>query len=125
MVPPSAAFSLPSLRDSAPVNAPLSYPKSSLSRRLSGIAAQLMVKKGFWHLRLLLCSKAATNSFPVPVSPVIRMLLSVDASLKRRPLSSLIEALSPMIPLDSARCCDEEALAALRSPDEPFRHLLT
>src|SRR5271156_4915081 len=87
------------------------------------MAAQLTVRKGFWHLRLLLCSSAATSSLPVPVSPVIRMLLSVDASLKRRVLRSRIEALSPMIPLDSARCC-EQALAALCSP-EVHKHLLT
>jgi len=34
----------------APVNAPFSYPKSSLSRRSSGIAAQFIFIKGFFAL---------------------------------------------------------------------------
>ena len=45
-VPPSAAAILPPARSLAPVNAPFSCPKSSLSTSSSGIAAQLMGMNG-------------------------------------------------------------------------------
>jgi hypothetical protein len=45
-VPPSAAWNLPCLFETAPVNAPLTCPKSSLSSRFSGIAPQLIVMNG-------------------------------------------------------------------------------
>jgi hypothetical protein len=45
-VPPSASSNLPSLSRVAPVNAPSSWPNSSLSSRLSATAAQLMVMNG-------------------------------------------------------------------------------
>ena len=44
-VPPSASSNLPTRRAMAPVKAPFSWPKSSDSRRLSGMAAQLMETK--------------------------------------------------------------------------------
>ncbi len=46
MVPPSAVSNLPDLSFIAPVNAPLTCPKSSLSRRLSERAAQLTLTSG-------------------------------------------------------------------------------
>jgi hypothetical protein len=45
MVPPSHSSNLPSRWAVAPVNEPFSWPKSSLSIRLSGIAAQLTAMK--------------------------------------------------------------------------------
>ena len=45
-VPPSAASNLPIRVAFAPVNAPASCPKNSLSRRLGGIAPQLTTTKG-------------------------------------------------------------------------------
>ena len=45
-VPPSACSNLPIRRRSAPVKAPRSWPNSSPSRRASGIAAQLIARKG-------------------------------------------------------------------------------
>jgi DNA-binding response OmpR family regulator len=68
-VPPSASSNRPGLSRSAPVNAPFSWPNSSLSSRFSGIAAQLTrderrVARGccWWIAR-------ATSSLPVPLSP--------------------------------------------------------
>ena len=49
-VPPFAISNNPCLMESAPVKAPFSYPKSSLSSRLSGIAAQLRAMKCFFFL---------------------------------------------------------------------------
>ncbi len=45
-VPEDASSSMPSLRESAPVKAPLSWPKSSLSIRDSGRPPKLMGTKG-------------------------------------------------------------------------------
>ena len=45
-VPPWASSKQPSRRSRAPVKAPRSWPKSSLSSRVSGIAAQLTATKG-------------------------------------------------------------------------------
>ena len=44
--PPSAAENLPGLSFTAPVKAPLIWPKSSLSSNVSGIAPQLTSTKG-------------------------------------------------------------------------------
>ena len=52
-VPPSANSKMPRRNDVAPVNAPFSDPNSSASMRLSGKAAQFVVKKSFLG-RLLL-----------------------------------------------------------------------
>src|SRR6266849_3943497 len=45
-VPSSASSKQPALRSSAPVKAPFSCPKISLSMRVSGIAEQLMARNG-------------------------------------------------------------------------------
>ena len=45
-VPPSHCSNLPMRRRSAPVKAPFSWPNSSLSSRVSGMAAQLRARKG-------------------------------------------------------------------------------
>ena len=68
-VPPSASSKRPGREAAAPVKAPRSWPKSSLSRRASGSAAQFTGTKGrpargpsSWMAR-------ATTSLPVPLSP--------------------------------------------------------
>jgi hypothetical protein len=55
----------------APVNAPRSYPNSSLSKSVSGIAVQFSDTNGFCARELLRWMSSATSSFPVPVSPVM------------------------------------------------------
>ena len=48
------------------------------------MAAQLMTTKGFLALALYLWIRPATNSLPVPVSPVMRTLLSAAATCLRK-----------------------------------------
>src|SRR5262249_34569151 len=47
-VPPLHCSNLPMRRRSAPVNAPFSWPNSSLSSKFSGMAAQLRARNGAW-----------------------------------------------------------------------------
>ena len=69
MVPPQADSNRPSLFEDAPVNAPLTCPNISDSRRGSGSAAQFTARY-FLSLRWLEAWMAlATSSLPVPLSP--------------------------------------------------------
>ena len=61
----------------APVNAPFSWPNSSLSSSVSGIAAQLIGTYGCVARGLSWWIVCATSSLPVPDSP----LTSTDASV--------------------------------------------
>ncbi len=69
IVPPWASSNRPSLVRIAPVKAPFSCPKSSLSRRSSGMAPQFTGMRGWFFLSLLKWTAFATSSFPVPLSP--------------------------------------------------------
>jgi hypothetical protein len=96
-VEPLAASKRPILRESAPVKEPFSCPKSSLSSRFSGIAAQFSAKKGradrfdrAWIAR-------ATSSLPVPDSPRMRTVEFVGAIFSTSRKTSRIAALSPTI----------------------------
>jgi hypothetical protein len=80
MVPPEASSNLPS-RWSTPVATPRSMPKSSLSSKLSGTAAQLIAMKGPSHLVEPACRSFAASSFPVPLSPRIKTL-ALDAAAR-------------------------------------------
>lgn len=61
-------FKLADLAFGGAGNDPFSWPKSSLSKRLSGMAAQLMATKGAcWGL--LSWMARVTSSLPVPLSP--------------------------------------------------------
>ena len=68
-MPPSAASNRPVRRPSAPVNAPRSWPNSSLSISPSGSAPQLTCTNE--PRPLAWCRARATQVLPVPVSPVI------------------------------------------------------
>ncbi len=94
-VPSSAASSFPFLRPTAPVNAPFSCPKSSLSRRVSGMAAQLMAMKGRPERGLFWWMARATNSLPVPLSPRMRTVESLCATRAMNSSIWLIWRLSP------------------------------
>src|SRR2546422_9367202 len=61
------------------------------------MAVQSMQTKGLSHLGLLWWMRAATSSLPVPVSPVMRRLLSVAATLPMYARISCITGLSPTI----------------------------
>ena len=66
-----ASSKQPARRSAAPVNAPFSWPKISLSISVSGIAAQFTATNGRDLRGLRSCSVRATSSLPVPLSPVI------------------------------------------------------
>ena len=69
-VPPSACSKRPAWRSRAPVNAPRSKPKSSLSMRDPGSTAQLTLTKGALRLADICWIVVATTSLPQPDSPV-------------------------------------------------------
>ncbi len=80
-VPLSAASNLPFFLSTAPVKEPFSWPKSSLSSRLSGRAAQLVAMKGWFRRWLWWWIARATTSLPVPVSPIINTVALVGATV--------------------------------------------
>ena len=69
IVPPSASSNRPVRRAIAPVNAPFSWPKSSLSTSPAGSAAQLILISGLSRRWLAEWMARAISSLPVPVSP--------------------------------------------------------
>jgi hypothetical protein len=81
----------------ASVKAPGSWPKSSLSSRVSGIAAQLIATNGSAARVLAAWRPRAKSSFPVPVSPTSKTVtLRLVATWVARARTSRIAALSPM-----------------------------
>ena len=80
-VPPLAWAKRPSMRRSAPVNAPFSWPKSSDSIKSRGMAAILSATNGPFLRKPRSWSARATTSLPVPLSPVIITDRSVETSL--------------------------------------------
>ncbi len=69
-VPPSLCSNRPTRCVMAPVNAPFSWPKSSLSSNCSGIAAQLIATKFRPARPEKRWIALAASSLPVPLSPV-------------------------------------------------------
>jgi len=76
----------PVRRSIAPVNAPFSWPKISLSIKVSGMAAQLIGMKGLVRRGLRSWIVRATNSLPVPLAPVIKTeaVLGATCSIRRK-----------------------------------------
>src|SRR3989442_1311983 len=70
-VPPAACSKTPRCLDVAPVKAPRSWPNSSLSASDTVRALQLTARKGLPQRGPLKWMARATNSFPLPLSPVI------------------------------------------------------
>ena len=68
-VPPLAIWKRPARSRLAPVKAPFTWPNSSLSSSPAGMAAQLMVTKGWSARGLQRWMARASRSLPVPVSP--------------------------------------------------------
>ena len=79
MVPPSAASKRPGRSLMAPVKAPRSCPNSSDSISVSARMAQLTGTNGWLRRWLAWWIRLAISSLPVPVSPVMRTLLSESA----------------------------------------------
>ncbi len=103
-VPPSASANRPGLLSAAPVNAPLTWPNSSLSMSSSGMAAQFISTNGSEHRVDCAWIARATSSFPVPFSPKIRTrpLVGAVASICWR--RSRIGRLSPIRVSFSCSC---------------------
>ncbi len=91
-VPLSACSKRPWLRWLAPVKAPFSWPKSSLSIRSRGIAAMLMATNGPLRRRPKSCSARATSSLPVPLSPVMSTVRSVFHQARKHAIDILHRA---------------------------------
>ena len=98
-VPPLACSNFPIRCLIAEVKAPFSWPNNSLSISSAGMAAQFTSTN--WPLERGLCSwiQRATNSFPVPFSPVIKTRASVGATLAIVCLIDSMAELSPTISL--------------------------
>ena len=94
-VPPSANSKRPFRLDIAPVNAPFSWPNSSLSRSSPGIAPQLTGMKGPSARSEQSCTKRAMTSLPVPDSPCSKTVASVGATFETRDRTSEIASLTP------------------------------
>ena len=89
-MPPLAASNHPARDCEAPVNAPLSWPNSSASIRLSLKAPQFTATKGpVRPLTAWMCR--AMSSLPVPVSPVTSTVASLWA-MRSTSNSSLSDA---------------------------------
>ncbi len=89
-MPPSAWARRPSDRCCAPVKAPRSWPNNSESMRVAGIAPQSTMTKGLARRALSWCTVCASRSLPVPLSPVMRTVVSVAATRRARPSRSFI-----------------------------------
>ncbi len=96
-MPPSAASNFPTRSRMAPVKAPLTWPNSSLSSRVSGMAAQLTGTKGPWARGERPWMARAMSSFPVPLSPRMRTVVSVGATRITSSRTCAIGGLSAMI----------------------------
>ena len=96
-MPPSACRNLPSRSAVAPVYAPFTEPKSSLSMSSSGMAAQLTLTKGLSRRSLWSWQARATSSLPVPLSPRIRIRAPVGATRAICSLMALTASDSPII----------------------------
>ena len=83
-MPPCASSKRPLRRRTAPVNAPFSCPNSSLSTRPAEIAAQFTLTSSRSRRGLASWIARATSSLPVPVSPVMRTVVFVPATIATR-----------------------------------------
>jgi len=75
---PAASSNRPSRRCNAPVKEPFSWPNNSEAIKSRGIAAQLTQTKAREERRDADGSRAQPSSLPVPVSPVISTVASVE-----------------------------------------------
>ena len=97
-MPPLAYSNRPMRSRSAPVNAPLTWPKSSLSSTFSLSAAQLSGTNGLFLRGLLMWMALATSSLPVPLSPVISTVAYVGAIWRSLATTACMAGELPMTP---------------------------
>ena len=104
-VPPFARSKRPLRRATAPVKAPRSCPKSSDSRRCSGMAAQFTATKGPSARPLAQWMACAMSSFPVPDSPVTSTVAGEEATRantwKISAISGPVPTITGPVPLSS------------------------
>ena len=86
----------------APVNEPFSWPKSSLSSRVSVRAAQLMATNGLGGARAEAVDGAGDQFLAGAVSPRIRTTVSSGARRATMPSSLWMAMLSPAMPISAA-----------------------
>ena len=96
-VPVCATSNSPSLLRWAPVNAPFSWPKSSLSISVVGRVAEFTTTNGLSLLGLPAQMARATSSLPVPLSPSINTELCEGAQREISRLTASIAGACPMI----------------------------
>ena len=89
-VPPSAAATLPIVSRTAPVNAPWTWPNSSLSNNSAERLGQGTVMKGPAARGLRAWMARARTPLPVPLSPRNRIVASLAAVLKATSRASRI-----------------------------------
>ena len=99
MVPPCASSKRPLRWATALVNEPFSWPNSSLSSSVSGMAAQLTATSGPWRSAAEAWWMArAIISLPVPDCPVITTLALLGATFSTRSIALRIAGDCPMTP---------------------------
>ena len=105
-VPPSASSNSPRFCALASVNAPRSWPNSSLSSRFSGTVAQLISTNAPSRRRgVRRAIRSAISSLPVPDSPWIRTVVSVaSATLSTMPITFCIAGDGPATKSPIAAC---------------------
>ena len=94
-VPVCAVSNLPLRLATASVNEPFSWPNSSLSISVSGMAAQLTATKGPFDLADSSWIRLAASSLPVPFSPVMSTRASERALWSMSSRTSAIAAELP------------------------------
>ena len=110
-VPPLAASNLPARSARASVKAPLTWPKSSLSKSVSGMAPiSTETISSRWRAERLWISRASI-SLPVPFSPVMRMLASVAATFST---ISRMRIMAGLVPQNMGSSCVSSRLISFR-----------
>ena len=97
MVPPWANSKRPIRSATAPVKEPFLWPKSSLSSKSFGMAAQLIGTKFAPQRSDWSCNKRAKSSLPVPLSPVIMTValeLAIVATKLRKVLADSLDPIN-------------------------------
>jgi len=97
IVPLCARSNRPRFFESAPVKAPFSWPNSSLSISVSGIAPQLTLIKGPSLRWEDLWMALAITSLPAPVSPIKRTGLESGATWRTKSITPFRPKSAPMI----------------------------
>ena len=81
----------------APVKAPFTCPKSSLSMRFDATAEQSKTTNGPVERFEWVCTASATSSLPVPLSPSTSTVMSVGDTRSRRAKISRMDGDWPII----------------------------